>query len=140
MFRPEHPKRNQNLKFTPLSETTSIPAPFILESPSPGAKMTVLADQNKCGMWGTGCNREQQIGQHIRGTWTCLCKSDLRVFLNALLSGFPPIVHQRSHNGSHYYYTIQNLYFNIKRKKAELPRRSSKKCGLSLTRCSNIVT
>ena len=28
----------------------------------------------------------------------------------------------KSHNGSHYYYTMQNLYFNIKRKKAEVPR------------------
>ena len=29
VFRPEHHKRDQNLKFTPLSETMSIPAPFI---------------------------------------------------------------------------------------------------------------
>ena len=35
VFCPEHPKRDQNLKFTPLSETTSIPAPFIWESPLP---------------------------------------------------------------------------------------------------------
>ena len=28
-FYPEHPKRNQNQKFTPLSETTSIPTFFI---------------------------------------------------------------------------------------------------------------
>ena len=35
VFCPEHPKRDQNLKFTPLSETTSIPAPFIWESPPP---------------------------------------------------------------------------------------------------------
>ena len=37
---PEHPKRDQNLKFTPLSETTSFPVCFIWESapppPSPG--------------------------------------------------------------------------------------------------------
>ena len=30
----EHPKREQNPKFTPLSETTSIPICFIYESPS----------------------------------------------------------------------------------------------------------
>ena len=39
VFCPEHLKRDQNLKFTPLSdlsETTSIPAPFIWESPPPG--------------------------------------------------------------------------------------------------------
>ena len=30
---PEHPKRDQNPKFTPLSETTSIPVCFIYESP-----------------------------------------------------------------------------------------------------------
>ena len=32
VFYPEHPKRDQNLKFTPLSEMTTIPAPFIWES------------------------------------------------------------------------------------------------------------
>ena len=31
-FCPEHPKRDQNPKFTLLSETTSIPSPFIWES------------------------------------------------------------------------------------------------------------
>ena len=36
MFCPEHPKRDQNLKFTPLGETTSIPAPFIWEFPPRG--------------------------------------------------------------------------------------------------------
>ena len=35
VFCPEHPKRDQNLKFTPLSETTSIPVPFLWESPPP---------------------------------------------------------------------------------------------------------
>ena len=36
-FCPEHPKRDQNMKLTPLSETTSIPAPSIWESPpTPG--------------------------------------------------------------------------------------------------------
>ena len=34
-FCPEHPKWDQNRKFTPLSETTSIPAFFIWESPPP---------------------------------------------------------------------------------------------------------
>ena len=34
---PEHPNRDQNPKFTPLSETTSIPVCFIWESP-PGAQ------------------------------------------------------------------------------------------------------
>ena len=33
---PEHPKRDQNPKFSPLSETTSIPVYFIWESPTPG--------------------------------------------------------------------------------------------------------
>ena len=31
---PEHPKRDQNPKFTPLSETTGIPICFMWESPS----------------------------------------------------------------------------------------------------------
>ena len=33
---PEHPKRDQNPKFTPLKETTSIPVCFIWEFPTPG--------------------------------------------------------------------------------------------------------
>ena len=36
VFCADHPKRDQNLKFTPLSETTSIPAPFIWEFPPGG--------------------------------------------------------------------------------------------------------
>ena len=44
---PEHPKRDHNLKFTPLSETTSIPTPFICGVPPPpgivgGFKITVF--------------------------------------------------------------------------------------------------
>ena len=35
-FCPEHPKRDQNPKFTPLSETTSIPTPFICGFPPRG--------------------------------------------------------------------------------------------------------
>ena len=35
VFCPEHPKRDQNLKFTLISETTSIPASFIWKSPPP---------------------------------------------------------------------------------------------------------
>ena len=33
VFCPEHPKRDQNPKFTPLSATTSIPTPFICGVP-----------------------------------------------------------------------------------------------------------
>ena len=41
-FCPEHPKWNQNPKFTPLSETTRIPAPFICGvPPPPGPKLSV---------------------------------------------------------------------------------------------------
>ena len=35
VFFTEHPKWDHKLKFTPLSETRSIPAPFIWESPPP---------------------------------------------------------------------------------------------------------
>ena len=35
-FCSEHPTRNQNPEFTPVSETTSIPTPFICEVPPPG--------------------------------------------------------------------------------------------------------
>ena len=40
-FCPEHPKRDQNPKFTPLSETTSIPIHFMWESP-PRLKSVVI--------------------------------------------------------------------------------------------------
>ena len=36
-FCPEHPKWDQNPKFTPLRETTSIPTPFICGVPPPGS-------------------------------------------------------------------------------------------------------
>ena len=39
-FCPEHPKSDQNRKFTPLSETTSTPAPFIWESPGTTKELT----------------------------------------------------------------------------------------------------
>ena len=35
VFCPEHPKGDQNLKFTPLSEMMGIPAPFMWENPTP---------------------------------------------------------------------------------------------------------
>ena len=35
VFCPEHAKRDQNLKFRPLSETTSVPGPFSYGSPPP---------------------------------------------------------------------------------------------------------
>jgi len=38
VFCPEHPKRDQNPKFTSLSETTSIPTPFICGVPPPRDK------------------------------------------------------------------------------------------------------
>ena len=47
---PEHPKRDQNPKFTPLSETTSIPVCFIWESPPPGSlasKQKPLAERER---------------------------------------------------------------------------------------------
>ena len=44
---PEHPKRDQNPKFTPLSETTSIPVCFIWESSPhhPGMKNSYTGPQ-----------------------------------------------------------------------------------------------
>ena len=47
VFCPEHPKRDQNLKFTPLSETTSIPAPFIWDPPPPpGEKANAMRNEH----------------------------------------------------------------------------------------------
>ena len=44
---PEHPKRDQNPKFTPLSETTSIPVCFIWESP-PGKPVGFVFRESWC--------------------------------------------------------------------------------------------
>ena len=50
-FYREDPKWDQNPKFTPLSESTSIPAPFIWESPPPppppGGQQTITAGGNE---------------------------------------------------------------------------------------------
>ena len=51
MFCPEHTKRDQNQKFTLLSETPSIPVPFLWESPPPlqqewKVHITVLSTQS----------------------------------------------------------------------------------------------
>ena len=43
---PEHPKRDQNPKFTPLSETTSIPVCFIWESLPRGFNRVVNESNN----------------------------------------------------------------------------------------------
>ena len=40
-FSPEYPKWDQNPKFTPLSETTNIPTPFIWSPLPPGGKTIV---------------------------------------------------------------------------------------------------
>ena len=45
---PEHPKRDQNPNFTPLSETTSIPVGFIWESPPPPGESYRHSDKRKC--------------------------------------------------------------------------------------------
>ena len=62
---PEHPKRDQNPKFTPLSETTSIPVCFIWESTPRGqalkrrtshVKKFILASENnrfRSFVWGS---------------------------------------------------------------------------------------
>ena len=49
-FCPEHPKSDQNPKFTPLSETKSIPTPFICGVPPPGVdvRIVVTSAQNTC--------------------------------------------------------------------------------------------
>ena len=44
---PEHPKRDQNPKLTPLSETTSIPVCFIWESPPPGGLLARVKCQQR---------------------------------------------------------------------------------------------
>ena len=47
---PEHPKSDQNPKFTPRSETKSIPTPVICGIPPPGVdvRIIVTSPQNTC--------------------------------------------------------------------------------------------
>jgi len=59
-FCPEHPKRDQNPKFTPLSETTSVPVHSIWESPPlPGRNVVVqntpCCKQRTSSDWLTWC-------------------------------------------------------------------------------------
>ena len=60
VFCPEHPKLDQNLKFTPLSETTSIPAPFTWEPPRIPRQDTFLSSPKRnwkqclCNFWEGG--------------------------------------------------------------------------------------
>ena len=42
---PEHPERDQNPKFTPLNETTSIPVFFIWDSPPPPGGLQRTANE-----------------------------------------------------------------------------------------------
>ena len=43
----EHSKGDQNPKFTPLSETTSIPTSFIYGVPTPGALYDLVRLENR---------------------------------------------------------------------------------------------
>ena len=52
-FCPEHPKWDQNLKFTPLSETTSIPTHFICGVPPP-TPPAGSAEERESTKWAEG--------------------------------------------------------------------------------------
>ena len=45
-FSPDHPKKDQNPKCIPLSETTSIPAPSIWEAPPRPPRVTEQVMEN----------------------------------------------------------------------------------------------
>ena len=51
-FCPEHPKWDQNPKFLPLIEATSIPAPFIWESPVEATLVSVPWHEDFRANWG----------------------------------------------------------------------------------------
>ena len=47
-FRPKHPKLDQNMQFTPLSETTGISVTFMWEFPSPPRVQNLIStDKDK---------------------------------------------------------------------------------------------
>ena len=73
-FCPEHPKRDQNPKFTPLSEMTSIPVCFIWESPLLGLQVEILSkhglisnylDSNQMNLFGPFHHCELTARAHI---------------------------------------------------------------------------
>ena len=64
-FCQEHPKWDQNPKFTPLNETTSIPTPFICgvpPSPPPGTRKLFVPTRNS-------------IYEHLSVMWSARCCS-----------------------------------------------------------------
>ena len=75
MLCPEHPKRDQNPKFTPLSETTSISVCFIWESPSPpGGMFCSCIKEDPSDQ--LHCNSQGKRVSH--STWVFRCSLPLR--------------------------------------------------------------
>ena len=62
-FSPDHPKKDQNPKCIPLSETTSIPAPSIWEDPPPPPRVTeqVMENWYTPSFDGISCSNEMKF-------------------------------------------------------------------------------
>ena len=70
-----NPKRDQNLQFTPLSETSSIPVTFIWESPTP--RVEELQKARASPKW--GANTEEKLDQakrYLKTDYKVHCKEE----------------------------------------------------------------
>ena len=68
VFCQEHPKRDQNPKFTPLSETTSIPTPFTYGVPPPGfisQEFIVHYRRGQCCHWNSSALSTEKYKRYI---------------------------------------------------------------------------
>ena len=70
-FCPEHRKWDQNVQFTPLSETTSIPTPFICGVPPPPGVRSVMFDYrtNRTTVRPTGFDWVRLIYRSVSFDW-----------------------------------------------------------------------
>ena len=71
-FWPEHPEWAQNPIFTPLSETTSIPTPFICGVPSPPGLETQMQTQGNTRVNWLNANANTNASADSRMEWESL--------------------------------------------------------------------
>ena len=79
---PEQPKWDQNLKFTPLSKTTSIPVCFTRESPLGFALRLVLTQRHKATL-------KWPIGDTVKTSKQIYCKHNRNLLKSQLVGVWP---------------------------------------------------
>ena len=102
MFCTEHPKRDHILKFTPLSETTSIPAPFIWESPPPPTPGPLPSDWSVFDMIIEGVNIFDEFRMLQRLLWIVTEQKPGKLKLNLIVNSKieTTLIKKRTHHRS----------------------------------------